>query len=66
MLTHDNDNFPSDVYTIMEAVGATVTIGNYTDYNDLLIVDLHKMISISYREWFRGISIVGLPSQRYD
>ena len=27
MLTHDNDNFPSDVYTIMEAVGATVTIG---------------------------------------
>ena len=27
MLTHDNDNFPSDVFTIMEAIGATVTIG---------------------------------------
>ena len=26
MLTHDNDDFPSDVYTIMEAVGAKVTI----------------------------------------
>ena len=27
MLTHDNDNFPSDVFTMMAAVGATVTIG---------------------------------------
>ena len=27
MLTHDNDNFPSDVFTIMAAVGATVTLG---------------------------------------
>ena len=27
MLTHDNDNFPSDVFTIMEAAGATVTVG---------------------------------------
>ena len=26
MLTHNNDDFPSDVYTIMEAVGAKVTI----------------------------------------
>ena len=27
MLTHDHDNFPSDIFTIMEAAGATVTIG---------------------------------------
>lgn len=26
MLTHNNSDFPSDVYTIMEAVGAKVTI----------------------------------------
>ena len=26
MLTHNHDYFPSDVYTIMEAVGALVTI----------------------------------------
>ena len=29
MLTHDHDNFPSDVFTIMEAAGATVTVGKY-------------------------------------
>ena len=29
MLTHDHDDFPSDVFTIMEAAGATVTIGMY-------------------------------------
>ena len=29
MLTHDHDNFPSDVFTMMEAAGATVTIGQY-------------------------------------
>lgn len=27
MLTHDNDNFPSDVFTMMAAAGATLTIG---------------------------------------
>lgn len=27
MLTHDQDNFPSDVFTIMEAAGATVSVG---------------------------------------
>ena len=27
MLTHDNDNFPSDMFTIMASVGATVTLG---------------------------------------
>ena len=27
MLTHDHDNFPSDVFTIMAAVGATLTLG---------------------------------------
>ena len=27
MLTHDNDNFPSDVFTVLAAVGASVTIG---------------------------------------
>jgi xanthine dehydrogenase/oxidase len=27
MLTHDHDNFPSDVFTTMAGVGAKVTIG---------------------------------------
>ena len=27
MLTHDHDNFPSDVFTMMAGVGAKVTIG---------------------------------------
>jgi hypothetical protein len=27
MLTHDYDNFPSDVFTMMAGVGAKVTIG---------------------------------------
>ena len=27
MLTHDHDNFPSDVFTMMARVGAKVTIG---------------------------------------
>jgi len=27
MLTHDHQNFPSDVFTIMEAAGASVTVG---------------------------------------
>ena len=27
MLTHNNDNFPSDVFTMMAGVGAKVTIG---------------------------------------
>ncbi len=29
MLTHDHDNFPSDVFTTMAAAGATVTVGMY-------------------------------------
>ena len=28
MLTHDNANFPSDVFTIMAAVGSLVVVGN--------------------------------------
>ena len=32
MITHDNDNFPSDVFTMMAAVGATVTIGQLEGY----------------------------------
>ena len=27
MLTHDHDNFPSDVFTVMAGVGAKITIG---------------------------------------
>lgn len=27
MLTHDHDNFPSDVFTMMAAAGAKVTVG---------------------------------------
>ena len=27
MLTHDHDDFPSDVFTVMTAAGATITIG---------------------------------------
>ena len=27
MMTHDNDNFPSDVFVVMAAVGATLSIG---------------------------------------
>ena len=29
MLTHDNDNFPSDVFTVLAAVGASITIGQF-------------------------------------
>lgn len=28
MLTHDHDNFPSDVFTVMAAAGATITVVN--------------------------------------
>lgn len=27
MMTHAHDNFPSDVFTVMEAAGASVTVG---------------------------------------
>lgn len=27
MLTHDHNDFPSDVFTVLEAAGATLTIG---------------------------------------
>ena len=27
MLTHDHNDFPSDVFTVMAAAGATLTIG---------------------------------------
>ena len=30
MMTHDNPNFPSDVFTIMEAVHANVVVGEFT------------------------------------
>ena len=29
MLTHDNDDFPSDVFVVMAAVGATLSIGEW-------------------------------------
>ena len=32
MLTHDHDNFPSDVFTMMAGVGAKVTIGELCMY----------------------------------
>ena len=46
MLTHDHANFPSDVYVIMEAACATVTIGtvqivviiNHTWYVELAMI----------------------------
>jgi len=30
MMTHDHQNFPSDIFTIMEAVNAQVVIGKIT------------------------------------
>ena len=30
MLTHDHDDFPSDVFVVMAAVGATLSIGQST------------------------------------
>ena len=53
MLTHDNDNFPSDVYTIMEAAGATVTIAtsvtNMKSYklSDFLQVSMATSVLVS-------------------
>ena len=32
MMTHDNENFPSDIFTIMEAVRAKVVVGKFTPY----------------------------------
>ena len=32
MMTHDNENFPSDVFTIMEAVRAKVVVGKFTPW----------------------------------
>ena len=29
MLTHDHDNFPSDVFTVMAGAGATLTLGMF-------------------------------------
>ena len=53
MLTHDNDNFPSDVYTMMEAAGATVTIAtsatevkSYT-LSDFLQVSMETSVIVS-------------------
>ncbi len=34
MLTHDNDNFPSDVFTVTTALGATITVGMYSNAYD--------------------------------
>ncbi len=31
MLAHDHDNFPSDVFTVMAAVGAKITVGKNGD-----------------------------------
>lgn len=31
MLTHDHDDFPSDVFVIMAAVGATLSVGQSED-----------------------------------
>ena len=53
MLTHDNDNFPSDVYTIMEAAGAAITIAtsatavkSYT-LSDFLQVSMEASVIVS-------------------
>jgi xanthine dehydrogenase/oxidase len=45
MLTHNNDNFPSDVYTIMEAAGATVTIA--TSPTDMKTYTLSDFLQVS-------------------
>eukprot|EP00039_Didymoeca_costata_P013650 m.211254 g.211254 ORF g.211254 m.211254 type:complete len:1324 (+) comp15833_c0_seq4:23-3994(+) len=57
MLTHDNPNFPSDIFTIMSSVGATLTVGAATsggDYNqttyslwDFLQLDMTEKIIIN-------------------
>ena len=39
MLTHDNANFPSDVFTIMSAVNASVTVGMLAYAQWLLYTD---------------------------
>ena len=49
MLTHDNNNFPSDVYTIMESVGATVTIGKQTNKQTNKYCIPLVLTSFSYR-----------------
>ena len=40
MLTHDNANFPSDVFTMMSAIGALVVVG---------MVTLHEGCRLLYR-----------------
>ncbi|KAG1676609.1 Xanthine dehydrogenase [Nymphon striatum] len=44
-MKHDHNDFPSDMFTIMEAAGATVTVGNYdgTTKKDIAPSDFIKM-----------------------
>jgi xanthine dehydrogenase/oxidase len=41
MLTHDHDNFPSDVFTMMAGVGAKVTIGK--------LLSLFSLVSSTFK-----------------
>lgn len=70
MLTHDHDNFPSDVFTIMEAAGATVTVatangtGEYPLW-DLLSLNMSNSVIVSLQipysnknTWFRSFKVM--------
>ncbi|XP_065883616.1 xanthine dehydrogenase-like isoform X2 [Dysidea avara] len=52
MLTHDHQNFPSDVFTIMEAAGATVTVASSSQsashsLTDFLQLDMKNKVITS-------------------
>lgn len=52
MLTHDHDNFPSDVFVVMAAVGATLSIATASEtksvsFWDFLALDMSKSVIVS-------------------
>ncbi|KAL5509791.1 hypothetical protein EMCRGX_G005217 [Ephydatia muelleri] len=63
MLTHDHNDFPSDVFTVLEAAGATLTIANasgsqtYT-LQDFLKVDMTQSVIVSMELPFAGAGII--------
>ena len=44
MLTHDHDNFPSDVFTMMAGAGATLTLGEGYCGNFISEVMISKLL----------------------
>ena len=53
MLMHAHDNFPSDVFTVMEAAGASVTIGEYVIHDVVMRCCQLVLLYVSHVIWER-------------